>query len=424
MAMDKFKNRTILLSIISILIFALGTNAKEGSLKDLPQPDMSFELIQRFYRTNEYMFVLTDVEDTVKYKNIWMKCKMIKPDVRAIVKYENQLDEQDYSKHIFVCGPIDSFEKWKSFGLPIEKIQGGFRFGTYNFTDKDDGICFLSSDASRVVYTGNSLSPMGKLLGTMCGLYQYTIVQHGVPAHAGNFVNGQFDSSGHIDLRKEREKYLNRKLDSKYYVFHYSDKVCSSETIKTKAENFDKYCDKAIAKLKLKRPDYKITCYIYSDENEKFLLSLIPGPGGVTYGKEIHTLGFDAIEHESVHVLFNSAVAQPNNNFFNEGIRQYYEFITDPKSLEKGRQTIRKYLNEPIEKWADESINFFNTPVEDKWYVAYPASGLFVKFLIDNNGLEKFKEFYKITDVEAGFREVYGTPLADMVEKWKKAEQE
>ena len=238
MAMDKFKNRTILLSIISILIFALGTNAKESSLKDLPQPDMSFELFQKFYKTKEYVFVITDVEDKVKYKNIWTKCKIIKPDVSAIVKYENQLDEQDYSKHIFVCGPIDSFEKWKSFGLPIEKIEGGFRFVTYNFTDKDDGICFLSSDASRVVYTGNSLSPIDKLLRTMCGLFQYTIVQHGVPAHFGNFVNGQFDSRGHIDLRKERKRYLNRKMTSKHYVFHYSDKVSSSDKLEVKAAGF------------------------------------------------------------------------------------------------------------------------------------------------------------------------------------------
>ena len=389
--MKNFKNRNTMLSIISILLFALQTNAKESSLKDLPQPDWNFELFQKFYKTNEYVFVITDVDDKVTYKEIWTRCKSIKPDAKAIVKYENQLDEQNYRKHIFVCGPIDSFDRWKSFGLPIEKVQGGFRFGTYTFTDKDDGICFLSSDASRIVYTGNSLSPIGKLLGTMCGLYQYTIVQNGVPAHVGNFVNDKFDSSGHIDLRKEREKHLNRRLDSKYYVFHYSDKVCSSETIKTKAANFDKYCDKAVAELKLQRPDYKITCYIYSDENEKFLLSLIPGPGGVTYGKEIHTLGFDAIEHESVHVLFNGAVAQPNNNFFNEGIRQYYEFITVPESLEKGRITVRKYLNEPIEKWADESINFFNTPVENRWYVAYPASGLFVKFLVNNHGLKKFK---------------------------------
>ena len=422
--MKNFKNRNTMLSIISILLFALQTNAKESSLKDLPQPDWNFGLFQKFYKTNEYVFVITDVEDKVTYKNIWTSCRSIKPDVKAIVKYENQLDEQNYRKHIFVCGPIDSFDRWKSFGLPIEKVQGGFRFGTYTFTDKDDGICFLSSDASRVVYTGNSLSPMDKLLRTMCGLFQYTIVQHGVPAHFGNFVNGQFDSRGHIDLRKERKRYLNRIMTSKHYVFHYSEKVSNSDKLEVKAADFDQYCDEAIIKLELERPDYKIDCYIYSDENEKFFLSGIPGPGGVTYGKEIHTLGFGAIEHESVHVLFNSEFSQPSNNFFNEGIRQYYEYVTDVKSLAAGRNTVRKYLNEPIEKWANGSIYFFHTPSENERLVAYPASGLFVNYLIDNHGLDKFKQFYGKLDVEAGFLEVYGKPLADTVKEWKEAEQE
>jgi hypothetical protein len=121
-------------------------------------------------------------------------------------------------------------------------------------------------------------------------------------------------------------------------------------------------------------------------------------------------------------VLFNYAVAQPHNNFFNEGIRQYYEYITDAKSLAAGRKTVRKYLNEPIEKWANGSIYFFGTPTENRWPVAYPASGLFVKFLIDHHGLEKFKQFYRKTDIEAGFLEVYGKPLADMVEEWKISE--
>jgi hypothetical protein len=123
-------------------------------------------------------------------------------------------------------------------------------------------------------------------------------------------------------------------------------------------------------------------------------------------------------------VLFNYAVAQPHNNFFNEGIRQYYEYITDAKSLAEGRKTVRKYLNEPIEKWANGSIYFFGTPTENRWPVAYPASGLFVKYLIDNHGLDKFKQFYGKLDVEAGFQEVYGKHLTDMVKQWKEAEQE
>ena len=423
--MGKFKNKTVLLSIIAILFFTLQTNAKERSIKTLPQPDWNFTLLQAFFKTAEFVFVTTDVEDSVTYKNICTLCKQRSmPNVRIVVKHENQLSEEDYDKHMLVCGPIHCFKKWDTFGMPIKRIQDGFQFSPNTFDDANDGIFFISSDNTRVAYTGNSLNSIDGLLRTITGLYQYTIVQNSIPAYFGNFVNGRFNTSGNIDLKRERRRYLNRTLTSKHYVFHYSNKIDNAKILQAKAESFDQYCDKAIAKLELEQPVYKIHCYIYSDENEKFLLSGTPGPGGVTYGKEIHTLGFDPVEHESIHVLFNSGVAQPNNNFFNEGIRQYYEYVTDPDSLSAGRKTVMKYLNEPIEKWANGSIYFFSTPSENQWPVAYPVSGLFVKNLIDNHGLDKFKKFYGKLDVEAGFLEVYGKPLADMVKEWKESEQE
>jgi hypothetical protein len=423
--MGKFKTKLILLSIILICLLPIQISAQGRSIKDLPQPDWKFKLLQAFFKTAEFVFVITDVEDSVTYKNIWTLCKKRSmPNVRIVVKHENQLAEDDYDKHMLVCGPIHCFKKWDTFGIPIKQIQDGFQFGPNSFNDANDGVFFISSDTTRVAYTGNTLSPIYGLLRTITGLYQYTIVQNSIPAHFGNFVRGQFDSRGHIDLRKERKTYLNRTTTSRHYVFHYSDKIADTSKFNVKANHFDQYCEEAIARLELEQPDYKIHCYIYTDENEKFVLSGTPGPGGVTYGKEIHTLGFDFIEHESIHVLFNYAVAQPNNNFFNEGIRQYYEYITDTKSLAEGRKTVRKYLNEPIEKWANGSIYFFGTPTENRWPVAYPASGLFVKYLVDNHGLDKFKQFYRKLDVEAGFLEVYGKPLADMVKEWKEAEQE
>jgi len=416
--------RIILFSNILILLLLSEVYSQDSSLKDLPQPDWNFKLFQEFYKTDEYVFVITDVNDTETYKDIWTKCKSIgrDPSVTVTVKNENQLNEEDYRKHMFLCGPINRFKKWDSFGLPIKKVQGGFRFGSYTFDDVDDGILFISSDSRRVVYTGNSLSPLDKLLRTLGGLFQYTIVQNDVPAHFGNFINGRFNVRGNIDLKKERRKYLNRNLTSGYHVFHYSGKVSDFKELKEKAAHLEKYCDEAIEKLSLARPDYKIHCYIYSDENEKLLLSGTPGRGGVTYGQEIHSLGFDAVEHETIHVLFNSEVGQPNNNFFNEGVRQYYEYVSNPESLAEGRKVVAKYLNEPIEKWADGSIYFFNTPAVNRWPVAYPASGLFVKFLIDNHGLERFKEFYRKTDINSGFLDVYGKSLADMVKEWKDTE--
>jgi hypothetical protein len=423
--MVKFRNKTILLLIISILLLALPANAKERSLKNLPQPDWNFRLLQAFYKTAEFVFVITDVEDSTAYKDIWMRCKQLSmPHVRPIVKHENQLNEKDYGKHMLVCGPVHCFRKWDDFGLPIKRIQDGFRFGPDSFHDANDGMFFVSSDGRRVAYAGNSLNSLDGLLRTICGLYQYTIVQNSIPAHFGNFLNNRFNSRGHIDLKIARQRYLNRTLISRHYVFHYSDRIGDAVTLKAKANDFDQYFDEAIAALELDSPDYKIHCYIYADQNEKFILSGTPGPGGVTYGKEIHTLGFDFVEHESIHVLFNNAVAHGASNFFGEGITQYYEYITDAKSLSAARKTIRKYLNEPIEKWANDSIFFFNTPTENRWPVAYQASGLFVKFLIEHHGLDKFKQFYGKLDVEAGFLEVYGKPLEDMVREWKRAEQE
>ena len=72
-----------------------------------------------------------------------------------------------------------------------------------------------------------------------------------------------------------------------------------------------------------------------------------------------------------------------------------------------------------LSKWADGSIYFYATPLEDQWPVAYPASGLFVMYLIDQHGLAKFKEFYPRTDLKAGFLEVYEGTLSDAVRQWK-----
>ena len=423
--MGKFKTKIILLSIILICLLPIQISAQGRSIKDLPQPDWNFKLLQSFFKTAEFVFVITDVEDSVAYKNIWMNCKdHSMPNVRIVVKHENQLAKEDYDKHMLVCGPIHCFKKWDTFGMPIKRIQDGFQFGPNSFDDANDGVFFISSDMTRVAYTGNSLSSIDGLLRTITGLYQYTIVQNSIPAHFGNFVNDRFNMRGNIDLKKERRRHLNQRVISRHYKFHYSDKIGDAKTLKAKAKHFDQYCDDAIARLELDKPDYKIDCYIYADENEKFILSGTPGPGGVSYGKEIHTLGFDFVEHESIHVLFNNAVAHGASNFFGEGIRQYYEYITDSDSLAAGRKTVRKYLNEPIEKWANGSIYFYQTPSENQWPVAYPASGLFVKHLIDNHGLDKFKKFYCKLDIEAGFLEVYGKPLADVVKEWKEAEQE
>lgn len=57
--------KKILLPIILMCLFPFQIFAQGRSIKNLPQPDWNFKLFQKFYKTktNEYVFVITDVED-------------------------------------------------------------------------------------------------------------------------------------------------------------------------------------------------------------------------------------------------------------------------------------------------------------------------------------------------------------------------
>jgi len=61
--------------------------------------------------------------------------------------------------------------------------------------------------------------------------------------------------------------------------------------------------------------------------------------------------------------------------------------------------------------------NFFNAPHENSQIIAYPLSGLFSMYLIEQHGLEKYKSLFKAEKGESGFAEVYelnlDTILAD-----------
>ena len=394
------------------------------SIDNLPQPDWQFELNQRFYNSHQRIFVIANARESDEYKRIWQRTKSLDRIGGTKVKRESQLQPDDFQGGLFICGLVRDFTNWDDFGLPIIKIPRGFRFGDCNFTDKDDGILLLNNSATRFVYAGNSLSAIDKLLKFPGGLFQYTIVQKGVPSHFGNLTDNQFDPSKYTDLAKERARYLDRRLESKYFAFHYSPKAPDIETLQQRAVDFDNYVEEINITLALGKPDYKVQVYLYADEKEKLLLSGHPGPsGGWAYGREIHLLGFGSLEHETTHVLFNSAVSAGNSNFFSEGIVQYYLFTTSREKLETAKGIVKKHLKEPIEKWADGSVSFWATPAENKYPVAYPASGLFVKVLIDQHGLAKFKQFYKKTDIETGFMEIYGTPLAKMIDEWKSDDQ-
>lgn len=213
---------------------------------------------------------------------------------------------------------------------------------------------------------------------------------------------------------------LTSRFTTHYIEFHYSKAFAEIETIKAQAESYDRFCDDVIRGLNLVAPSSRIKCFAYSSQDEMRQCLGIDG-GGWAIMDEIHTLGLFPIQHECFHILFNGAVGRPKSAFFVEGIGQYFELTRDTQMVSRDSAIVRKYLNLPIESWANGTKQFWDSPKEGWITITYSISGMFVRRLIQQFGLIRFKEFYRIIDdktsttVVDGFERVYGTSLHEFV---------
>jgi hypothetical protein len=180
--------------------------------------------------------------------------------------------------------------------------------------------------------------------------------------------------------------------------------------------------------MDLDLPDFKIQCMVHSGPNAARLFSnWFPYLGcdilkdSVTFGAAhngvIHVIGEGKglIGHESFHAIWDKLVGI-RNTFFAEGTQMYYEFIQDSSKITTALEVMKKYKDYDLKSLIIGN-NFFNAPHENNKIIAYPISGLFSMYLIEQYGLEKYKLLFKAEKGENGFTEVYelklGTILAD-----------
>jgi hypothetical protein len=228
--------------------------------------------------------------------------------------------------------------------------------------------------------------------------------------------------------KQEVKKYLPDSLESRYYVVHFSAKSFSIDSLKLCLPYYDAACDSIIRILVLHKPDKKVVMYIYPDEDIKYELMGWPGKGSQTFSNgEMHVLNLDDMVHESTHFLFNSEISWFTMPFLSEGIAMYVESIFFPDSLQRHKSAMKQYLNEPLEQWINGAVQFWAAPLYNNWRPAtYVASGLFVKYLIENYGLDKCKELYKKIRMEmkpaefnAVFQDVIGKSIPEITTEWK-----
>lgn len=330
------------------------------------------------------------------------------------IKDEDDISDLDLKKHLFFMGPIKSYNNLSRFCPKALKIlKNGFTLGPYNFTDSLDAISLYTSDSLRCFQLGNSYNGLISLWTTLSNISQYLILRNFAVTHHGFLDGEQFSAQNHYDVIKERQSKL-KKVSTSNYDFYYDESLFSDVKADSLFKSEDTKIERAIRLLELKPPKRKIECYMYKDIAQKYYCSATPGWGNpFILAWQNHSVGIGAVEHESIHILFNNQYRPFMTTFYSEGIVGYYYSIIDSLGWKKTRALLSRDLAFPIKTLI---MDFHSLGFSD---MTYAASAYFSRFLIDTFGLDKFKELVTYDDIEAGFNKTYKKSLDEIIEIWK-----
>jgi hypothetical protein len=379
-------------------------------VKSIPRPDCQafYKIANYYYNEADKVFVIPEgTQGSSGFERI--KTAFARSYKNYVFKKESELSNADFQKLIVLHAPIHCYKDWSRFNLPILRQEKGFSFRGQKYTDRNDGIFYISSKI--IAKTGNSIAPVWNLYNSYCTLYKYVIINDNRYVKYG-MLNGH-----EIDLEKIKKSNY-KPVVSKYFKFDISK---SLEGISS--AQYDAIVEQICETMGLPLPDFKIQCMIHSEANEARLFSnwfALLGcdilKDSVTFGASIngviHVIGEDKglISHESFHAVWDRLVGI-RNTFFAEGAQMHYEFIRDSSKIAAALEVTKRHKDYDLKPLITTGKTFFSAPTENNRSIAYPISGLFSMYLIEQYGLDKYKLLFKAEKGEDGFPQVYELKL-------------
>lgn len=416
--------KNILFALI-ILISGL-TEAQECKidLLSLARPDYNMVQLNRFGQGKMFKVVFSECFDTIANKDIISNLSQwfLNKNSEISYNYINDIESADDSCNYLIIGLPLNLSDLSEFGLPVQILNGKCFLGPIDISGSEDALIVINQSAKCVAVLGNSYKALRSIsTGRFMGLYDYYILKNNSMSYMGNLKDNKFVQESLVDLELIRKENYTQKINNKYLEASFSCRYGLisqfQHSIDDLIDTFDSFC----RLYKVNPPEKKLKFYIHSDQLEINIVSGDPKPGttgGFVADNLIHTVGLDKelLTHEGVHFIFNFSSISPNA-FFNEGIPMSFALYLHPERIKNDCILIQDNLEIADlitgERW------FWNGPYKNGQCLSYQISGLFVKFLIDNYGIDKLKKLYQYPKVNEGFRVVYDKELSVLAEEWK-----
>lgn len=223
---------------------------------------------------------------------------------------------------------------------------------------------------------------------------------------------------------QEKDK-LTESISTKHFDYFYSksDQVFIDTTWQ------ELYFEWLVIQLDV-TVEQKLQYYKYRDNEHIKLLTGKSGNGFAEVGTyKFHTICF-IDSHECVHIVVSQLIGHPPA-LFNEGIAvahqsYFYSYpdFTPGWNGEDFNQIAKDHYQSGNLPSLDELLGVY-TYWDYSSGITYPVSGSFVRYLIDNYGIEKMKSLISISDfhdtkekIHGNFYEIYEFTIEDAWSEW------
>ncbi|MGY5353450.1 hypothetical protein [Wenyingzhuangia sp. IMCC45467] len=374
------------------LFFSINFYSQEIDFNSLPKYDCSNKKWIEFTRDTIIVVKPQKQSNSVEYLLQDLYAFM---NNKYIIKNENELNENDLKKSLLIVGNTSDFKKWDKFNLPIKKRKKGFIFNDIIFFDKQDALWF--NDYKRVVIIANNYSALKTIFDFgQLGMDFFTLQKNQL-SYFGNFIDNDFNKVNSSNVRDLRIKnyILYNESSANFYIS--KDNITSIDFVKIN-NNLRDYINKYVTFFEISIPKRKVNAIIHHDLNEMsnmigmWSLSCGGNSNGMNVLGEIHCIGVNQglINHEISHHIFNSNIPAENlPPLLLEGV---VEVFTNNENHNLYKKRIHNIYNNwtkfDFQELFERKESFYGSNSS----LNYELSGVWVKYFIENHGLNTFKK--------------------------------